>query len=664
MSHIAYNENSYTLLSAFVRAGLAEFSYQALGEETPLFKRLKKESEAVFSRSWSEIQKELGDNLSQLDGVAGQFIQENKLPLHEVFLLTLVGEMESSHLINLAVNDLQSPVDTNRPTCFLCAALVELLFSIDDYNSQDLQTSQLFLLDLIDIQGDGPLPQRDIRCAPVFWQIIQGKASFWPDCHLLKSQGETNDLAHKTQTDISELLNLLSAPVEKNLGNKSPNIILIRGKNGSGRKIAANTIAKALKLKAYTLPKKIWQTSRAFNLCSHYASWLPIVEPDLKPGENWQPRIPELSTLLIIIMGSEGGINAPNIIELNINVPDYKERLDYWQQELKSNIPVNALASARLSKSDIKSISNTARLNAQIKQSELKTDHIIQARRQHSLEKLRLLAEPINTQINRSDLALSPILSKQIKQLIKRCKTREHLADQLGHIVQATLNPGIRALFSGPSGTGKTLSASYIANQLGSPLYRVDISAIMNKYIGETEKNLSRLLDYASASDTILLFDEADSLFGRRNESEHSGERYANMITNFLLSRIESHDGIILLTSNNRQQIDTAFSRRFDAILEFSLPAYQQRYDLWMKHLGSSTQDKSETLCNFLASYCDLSGGHIRNAVLSAAIECEKEGEQAAIEVQHIITGLQSEYQKLGRSIPPSLTSLSESGNT
>jgi SpoVK/Ycf46/Vps4 family AAA+-type ATPase len=265
-------------------------------------------------------------------------------------------------------------------------------------------------------------------------------------------------------------------------------------------------------------------------------------------------------------------------------------------------------------------------------------------------ERLRLLAHPVTRQISQEAIVFPPLVEQNLSDLIARAHHRESLWQDLGVTLQASRNPGLRALFVGDSGTGKTLAASYVATALGAPLYRVDLAAIMNKYVGESEKNLGTLLDLAAAADALLLFDEADSLFGRRSDAKQSGERYANMLTNFLLTRIENHPGIVMLTTNSRERIDSAFTRRLDTIIDFPLPGFQERFSLWQSHLGK--RSPGEILCKTLASYCDLSGGQIRNVVLTAA-GCGSP--QQPISVQHLMFALQREYQKLGRSLPAQL---------
>jgi SpoVK/Ycf46/Vps4 family AAA+-type ATPase len=196
------------------------------------------------------------------------------------------------------------------------------------------------------------------------------------------------------------------------------------------------------------------------------------------------------------------------------------------------------------------------------------------------------------------------------------------------------------------------LAAGWLATQLGLPIYRADLSAVTSKYIGETEKNLAQLLAHAEESGIILLFDEADSLFGKRTEVRESNDRFANAQTNYLLQRIETFDGIALLTSNSRARFDPAFCRRLDMIVEFPLPGPEERRLLWLSHLGSNHRLSHRDL-NQIAAAADLAGGHIRNAVLTAAVLAQ--AATRPIEYADVYLGLSDEYRKLGRQTPTEL---------
>jgi SpoVK/Ycf46/Vps4 family AAA+-type ATPase len=208
---------------------------------------------------------------------------------------------------------------------------------------------------------------------------------------------------------------------------------------------------------------------------------------------------------------------------------------------------------------------------------------------------------------------------------------------------------GVRALLKGPSGTGKTLAAQLLAGELGLELYRVDLSAVVNKYIGETEKQLACLFDRAAEVDAVLLFDEGDALFGRRTAVHNSTDRYANLETNFLLQRIEAHDGIVLLTTNLAEGIDSAFERRMDVVIDFGVPDAEQRLAIWELHLPLQHEVARDFLED-VAYRCALSGGQIRNAALHAALLALSTG--APLSAQHAAQAVQREYRKSGVGSP------------
>lgn len=205
------------------------------------------------------------------------------------------------------------------------------------------------------------------------------------------------------------------------------------------------------------------------------------------------------------------------------------------------------------------------------------------------------------------------------------------------------------ALFAGPSGTGKTFAASVLAADLGYDLYRIDLSAIISKYIGETEKNLNALFDAAHQQPMILQFDEADSLFGKRGDVKEARDRYANMEVNFLLARIENHKGPCILTSNLQRHIDPAFARRFQAVIPFTRPDVEQRTILWRNLLPPKAPLAEEVDCAFLGAAVNLTGGSIRNAALHAAFMAADD--DVAIGYRHISAAVWRELGKDGSEV-------------
>ncbi len=209
---------------------------------------------------------------------------------------------------------------------------------------------------------------------------------------------------------------------------------------------------------------------------------------------------------------------------------------------------------------------------------------------------------------------------------------------------------GISVLFAGPPGTGKTMAAEVLATQLDLPMYRIDLSQVVNKYIGETEKNLKRLFDLADVSDTILFFDEADALFGRRTEVKDAHDRYANLEISYLLERMERFKGLAILATNRKKDLDEAFLRRLRYILDFPLPDAAERKRIWLQVMPENA-DTSQLDFDFLARQFPLAGGHIRSIAFNACLQTADGSTQPQLTMERVIVSLKREYDKLNRSV-------------
>ncbi len=220
---------------------------------------------------------------------------------------------------------------------------------------------------------------------------------------------------------------------------------------------------------------------------------------------------------------------------------------------------------------------------------------------------------------------------------------------------------GVRMLFSGPSGTGKTLSSEVMAHELGLELLVIDLSRVVSKWIGETEKNLARIFHAAEKARAVLLFDEADALFGKRTEVSDAHDRYANLETAYLLARLERFEGLAILATNLRRNIDTAFMRRLEFVVEFEEPDRGQRILLWEKHIPDMNLLHGDVNLPLLASFYPMVGGMIRNAAVAAAFLAASEG--GPITGRHMIKAIRREYEKAGKSfpgMPPGMTIIKE----
>lgn len=262
----------------------------------------------------------------------------------------------------------------------------------------------------------------------------------------------------------------------------------------------------------------------------------------------------------------------------------------------------------------------------------------------------RLSAGPLDSLLSRTtprvgwnDLVLPSTQTRRLRALADRYRNRGTIHQQWG--LAQYPSPGLVALFAGPSGTGKTLSAEVIAQELGVDLLRVDLQAVVSKYIGETEKQLEQVFETASAGDSVLLFDEADSLFGSRSKVSDARDRYANLEVSYLLQRLETYPGFVVLTTNFAGNIDQAFTRRVHASIHFQLPSAPEREQIWRRSLANAPLDNVDLA--WAAQAFDLSGGSIRNAALATAFLAAADGE--VVRTEHLVGGLVEELVKLGR---------------
>ena len=245
------------------------------------------------------------------------------------------------------------------------------------------------------------------------------------------------------------------------------------------------------------------------------------------------------------------------------------------------------------------------------------------------------------------DLVLSPGRKGRLRDLVERYRRADVVYDEWGF--RPGTSRGLVALFSGPSGTGKTMGAEVVAGELGLDMYRLDLSSVVSKYIGETEKNLDELFDAASIGNTVLFFDEADSLFGKRTEVSDAHDRYANVETSYLLQRLERYDGIVVLATNYEKNIDEAFLRRVHVRVDFPMPGEGERAELWRLCLGTRAPTTDDVDLPWLVEQFDLSGAAIRNAVVTAAFLAATAGEP--IGMAHLVQGVARELQKVGRMV-------------
>ena len=217
------------------------------------------------------------------------------------------------------------------------------------------------------------------------------------------------------------------------------------------------------------------------------------------------------------------------------------------------------------------------------------------------------------------DLVLPLNTKEQLRDICNAIKHKRTVYESWGFEKRLSLGKGFNVLLSGPAGTGKTMGAEVIANELHLEMYKIDLSAIVSKWIGETERNLDKIFDYAREINVILFFDEADALFGKRTKVNDAHDRYANIETNYLLQKLEEYGGIVILSSNFRENIDDAFVRRLQHILEFRLPDENSRLEIWRNIFPKEAPISSDVNFMLLARKFKISGGSIKNVAVASA---------------------------------------------
>jgi hypothetical protein len=329
--------------------------------------------------------------------------------------------------------------------------------------------------------------------------------------------------------------------------------------------------------------------------------------------------------------------SAHTLPAITVSASTYHQRLEWWRDNLPGGQRKNGLATAiaetarrfRYEKEKILAVCRD--LNSLGRQ--IKADDLLHACRA-DLD-LGDLAQPVVPRFAEADLMLPPKQSLQLREIIQAMRALTTVHYEWG-TERAWNESGLTALFSGPPGTGKTMAAEVIANALCLPLYRIDLSQVVNKYIGETEKNLRRLFDAAEESDVILFFDEADALFGKRTEVKDAHDRYANLEISYLLERMERFKGLAILATNRKKDLDEAFLRRLRFLLDFPLPGLEERLRIWRQVMPPDS-DVSAVDFAFLAHRFPLAGGHIRSIVFHACLQAAQPGGPRKLTMESLV---------------------------
>jgi SpoVK/Ycf46/Vps4 family AAA+-type ATPase len=350
------------------------------------------------------------------------------------------------------------------------------------------------------------------------------------------------------------------------------------------------------------------------------------------------------------------------VVRIPIGRPDARAQARLWRgalagARLDADVELDRLAGRlRLTGGQIHDAAATARGLAHARAGDgtpLAMADLDEACRRHSSRRFGPLARKVPARLAWDDLVLAGDRVDRLRELCDHARQRAQVLERWGFDRRLPSGKGLGVLFAGPPGTGKTLAASIVATELGLDLFQIDLAAVVSKWVGETEKHLSRIFDEAERGHGVLFFDEADALFGKRTEVHDAHDRYANLETSYLLQRIEEFDGVVILASNFRRNLDEAFVRRLRFIVEFPLPDEAERRRIWEQIWPAEAPRAPDLDLALMARRFELAGAYIRNIALAAAFLAAAEG--APIAQRHLLHATRREYQKLGKMVDESL---------
>jgi hypothetical protein len=435
--------------------------------------------------------------------------------------------------------------------------------------------------------------------------------------------------------------------------------------NADKRAVAQAATAKSgyqlFVLDAATLPVgkdlnefiRLWNRESALN---NFALYIDCLESDITDKT--------ISQSIAIVAENISGlafVSTPTVainlkrpqITINVTKPTAKEQVSLWQKYIKPGLKYSDRDLSRLVSQfnmGTQTIRNTAiEINNQPLNGDAEKNGkvIWSACCAETRPKLNELAERVIPLAWWDDLILPQAQKEILKEIAIHVQHRITVYDEWGFAAKSSRGLGITVLFHGESGTGKTMASEALANELQLDLYRIDLSQVVNKYIGETEKNLKKIFDAAEDGGSILLFDEADALFGRRSEVKDSHDRYGNIEVSYLLQRMESYKGLAILTTNMKNALDTAFLRRLRFVVQFPFPDTAQRTEIWKRAFPAQTPTQNLDMDKL--ARLNVAGGNIKNIAMNASFIAA--GDSQPVQMVHISRAARSEYSKLEKML-------------
>jgi len=504
---------------------------------------------------------------------------------------------------------------------------------------------------LVTVPGSVSTADECLRVPPLVWAAIRGEPP-----------PGGGPVRHHAAADAVPLADLVLGPATRAtvarlpaaLASCSVDALVVRGPLSSGRHTLARSVAATTGLGTLELePAADDSTWASAGVVATLLGAAPLVQVTPEPGEHRVlPPLPGSGAPLLVVTGRWGAVTGPGLqrpVTVDLGIPGPEERERHWEAVLGTGGQVAELAGRyRMTGGTIRRAARSAQAAARLDgRTDATPGDVAPAVREIQRAHFDTLANRVDTPDAWSAVAVAPDTMRDLALAETRCRHRESLDG--GAVRGSAGGAGVRLLFRGPSGTGKTLAARTLAGVLGLDLYAVDLAGVVDKYLGVTEKNLDRLFSRAEENGAALLLDEGDALMTQRTAVQSSNDRYANLETNFLLQRLESFDGILVVTTNAGKRIDSAFERRMDAVVDFGPPGEVERWWLWRLHLPAEHEVVHDVVDD-LAVHCPMTGAEIRKTTLHAALLALEEG--SPLREEHLLAATHRELEKAGRSCP------------
>ncbi len=574
-----------------------------------------------------------------------RLIDAYHLDLDNIDLLILAG-LADEHEGFADIFRTLHPLGQPRPTAGLATQLLELEGRARLQAMTLLETGPAVRSGILRLDGEGPLFERDLVTTAGLWSRLHGIEVTPP--------GVVLDRAHLTRAGLSDWLKepQTRAVMEAIASGDTLTLVVAADSARTAFRRAAVLVKaagrEALRMEPPAEPNRDLMANMAVHaIAAHRVPVLCIGQGDgaQRRDPSWSSNYPA-ALVLCCRAGDEPALADRTLLRILIERPSTRALVEMWRtllpelphaaQDLATRFPLEPDQALR-------AITDLRRVAPGVPD----LHRVSSAVRARSVSRLNGGVQHIRPVADWDSLVLPDGQMEQLREAANRLRLQSKVLDEWRFLAGRRGARGVRLLLSGPSGTGKTLSAEVLAKALDVDLLLVDLSRVVSKWIGETEKNLAAVFETAEQARAVLLFDEAEGLFGSRTQVSDAHDRYANLETAYLLSRLERFDGLAALSTNLRQNIDSAFLRRLDFIIDYEEPDRHQRLALWQCHLPPEAPLADDLDLAMLAAHFPIVGGLIRNASVAAAFLAADEG--TPIARRHLLRAIRREYDKVGK---------------